>query len=126
MYRTMEMIREKMLEVEQLNEQIARISVTYKSQSYDGAPKGGSGDGMAGRIIAKEFIEARRDKLVEEIRKMEEAARKAISKLPAHLYTFCTCYFLGACSVADTCKILDRDETTFYRYKREVKKMLGE
>lgn len=126
MYRTMEMIREKMLEVEQLNEQIARISVTYKSQSYDGAPKGGSGDGMAGRIIAKEFIEARRDKLVEEIRKMEEAARKAISKLPAHLYTFCTCYFLGACSVADTCKILDRDETTFYRYKREAKKMLGE
>ena len=126
MYRTMEMIREKMLEVERLNEQIARISVTYKSQSYDGAPKGGSGDGMARRIIAKEFIEARRDKLVEEIRKMEEAARKAISKLPAHLYTFCTCYFLGACSVADTCKILDRDETTFYRYKREVKKMLGE
>lgn len=126
MYRTMEMIREKMLEVEQLNEQIARISVTYKSQSYDGAPKGGSGDGMAGRIIAKEFIEARRDKLVEEIRKMEEAARKAISKLPAHLYSFCAYYFLGACSVADTCKILDRDETTFYRYKREVKKMLGE
>ena len=126
MYRTMEMIREKMLEVEQLNEQIARISVTYKSQSYDGAPKGGSGDGMAGRIIAKEFIEARRDKLVEEIRKMEEAARKAISKLPAHLYAFCTCYFLSACSVADTCKILDRDETTFYRYKRDVKKMLGE
>ena len=126
MYRTMETIREKMLEVEQLNEQIARISVTYKSQSYDGAPKGGGGDGMDGRLIAKEFVEARRDKLVEEIRKMEEAARKAISKLPVHLYTFCTCYFLGACSVADTCKILDRDETTFYRYKREVKKMLGE
>lgn len=55
----------------------------------------------------------------------EDCARNAMDKLPAHLYAFCTCYFLGGCSVADTCKILDRDETTFYRYKREVKKMLG-
>lgn len=126
MYRTLEMIREKMLEAEQLNEQIARISVTYKSQDYDGMPKSGSEDGMAGRLIAKEFIEARRDRLKGEIREMEGRARKAMDKLPAHLYAFCTCYFLGACSVDDTCKILDRDETTFYRYKREVKKMLGE
>jgi len=126
MYKTLEMIREKMLEAEQLNEQIARISVTYRSQNYDGMPKGGSGDGMAGRIIAKEFIEKRRDLLIGEIKEMEGRARKAMDKLPAHLYTFCTCYFLGGCSVADTCKILDRDETTFYRYKREVKKMLGE
>lgn len=125
MYRTLEMIREKMLEAEQLNEQIARISVTYKSQDYDGMPKSGSGDGVAGRLIAKEFIEARRDRLKEEIREMEGRARKAMDKLPAHLYAFCTCYFLGAYSVADTCRILDRDETTFYRYKREVKKMLA-
>lgn len=126
MYRTLETIRAKMLEAGNLNEQIARISVTYKSMNYDGMPKGGAGDAMAGRFIAKEFIEKRRDALLEEIAEMEGKARKDMAKLPSHLYAFCTCYFLAACSVAETCRIIDRDETTFYRYKREVKKMLGE
>lgn len=126
MYKTLEKIRAKMLDVEKLNEQIARISVAYRSQSYDGMPKGGTGDAMAGRMIAKENIEKKRDELICEIREMEGEARKAIAKLPAHLYAFCTYFFLAACSVEETCRIIDRDETTLYRYKREVKKMLGE
>ena len=126
MYKTLEMIREKMLEAEKLNDQIARISVAYKSQNYDGMPKGGSGDAMTSRIIAKEFIEKRRDMLLAEVKELEEKARKAMDKMPAHLYAFCTYYFLAACSVAETCKIMDRDETTFYRYKREAREMLGE
>lgn len=126
MYKTLEMIREKMLEAEKLNDQIARISVAYKSQNYDGMPKGGSGDAMTSRIIAKEFIEKRRDMLLAEVKELEGKARKAMDKMPAHLYAFCTYYFLAACSVAETCKIMDRDETTFYRYKREAREMLGE
>ena len=126
MYKTLETIREKMLEAEKLSDQIARISVTYKSQNYDGMPKSGAGDAMSARMIAKEFIEKRRDVLMEEIKDLEGKSRREMAKLPAHLYIFCTYYFLAACSVAETCRIIDRDETTFYRYKREVKKMLGE
>lgn len=126
MYKTLETIREKMLEAEKLSDQIARISLAYKSQSYDGMPKGGGGDAMTSRIIAKEFIEKRRDMLLAEVKELEGKARKAMDKMPAHLYAFCTYYFLAACSVAETCKIMDRDETTFYRYKREVREMLGE
>lgn len=126
MYETLETIREKMLEAEKLSDQIARISVAYKSQNYDGMPKGGGGDAMASRIIAKEFIEKRRDMLLAEVKELEGKARKSMDKMPAHLYAFCTYYFLVAYSVAETCKIMDRDETTFYRYKREVREMLGE
>lgn len=126
MYRTLEMIREKMLEAEKLTEQIARISVAYKGPSYDGMPKGAGGNAMETRMIAKEAIEAKRNALLEEIEEMEGKARKAIADLPAHLFAFCTCYFLAACSEAETCRIIDRDKTTLYRYKREVKKMLGE
>ena len=81
MYKTLEMIREKMLEAEKLNDQIARISVAYKSQNYDGMPKGGSGDAMTSRIIAKEFIEKRRDMLLAEVKELEENIR--------FLQTFC-------------------------------------
>lgn len=126
MYKTLETIRAKMLDAEKLNEQIARISVAYKAPSLDGMPKGGSGNAMETRIIAKEFIEARRDALVREIRELEGKARKAIENLPAHLYAFCITYFLAACSEEETCRIIDRDKSTLYRYKREVKKMLGE
>lgn len=126
MYKTLETIRAKMLEAEKLNEQIARISVTYRSMNYDGMPKGGAGDAMAGRVIAKEFIEKRRDALLVEIAELRDKARKEMAAMPSHLYAFCMYYFIEALSVAETCRIIDRDETTFYRYKREVKKMLGE
>ena len=125
MYRTLEKIREQRLEMDKLNDQLARISVAYKSQNYDGMPKGCAGDAMASRIIAKEFIEHRRDMMVQDLKALEEEARRAIEKLPPNLYAFCVHYFIGACTVHETCRIIDRDETTFYRYKKDVRKMLG-
>ena len=125
MYTVLVKIRAKVLEAEELSEQIARISSAYKGLTYDGMPKGGTGDAMTSRIIAKDFVVARRDALKAEIKELEKQAKAAIEKLPAHLYAFCTYYYLGGYTMEETCKIIDRDETTFYRYKRDVKKMLG-
>lgn len=126
MYKTLEEIRGKMLEVRELGEQAARIGLTYKSPTLDGMPRNGGGNAMDSRMIAKESIEARREALIAEVRALEETARAEIAVLPTHLYAFCTVYYLSACSVAETCRIMDRDETTLYRYKREVKRWLGE
>lgn len=125
MYTVLVKIREKVLEAEELSEQIARLSSAYKGLNYDGMPKGGAGDAMTMRMIAKDFVVARRDELKAEIKELEEQARGAIEKLPAHLYAFCTYYYLGGYTMEETCKIIDRDETTFYRYKSATKKMLG-
>lgn len=125
MYRTLEEIRAKRLEIRELGEQAARIALTYKSPTLDGMPRCGGGNAMDSKLIAKENIEARRDALESEVREMEKQVRQEIAALPAQLYAFCTVYYLSACSAAETCRIMDRDETTLYRYKREVKKMLG-
>ena len=124
MYRRLELIRAKMLEIKELDEQAARIGAAYKSPAFDGMPKAGSGSAMDARLIALEQIEARRDALKDEVHALEDETRGAIVGLPAQLYSFCVLYFIGAMTVAETCKVLDRDETTLYRYKREVKKML--
>ena len=124
MYRRLELIRAKMLEIKELDEQAARIGAAYKSPAFDGMPKAGSGSAMDARMIALEQIEARRDTLKSEVYALEDETRSAIVGLPAQLYSFCVIYYIGAMTVAETCKVLDRDETTLYRYKREVKKML--
>lgn len=124
MYKKLETIRAKMIEVRELNEQAARIGAAYKSPAFDGMPKAGGGSAMDARLIALEQIEARRDALKSEAYALEAEVRGAIVELPPQLYSFCVIYFLGALPAAETCKILDRDETTLYRYKREVKKML--
>jgi DNA-directed RNA polymerase specialized sigma24 family protein len=126
MYRTLEEIRARMLEIRELGEQAARIALVYKSPALDGMPRNGGGNAMDGKLIAKEHIEARRDALIAEVREMEGQVRPEIAALPAQLYAFCTVYYLSAYSAAETCKIMDRDETTLYRYKREVRKLLGE
>lgn len=124
MYRRLELIRAKMLEIKELDEQAARIGAAYKSPAFDGMPKAGGGNAMDARMIALEQIEARRDALKSEVCALEDETRGAIVELPAQLYSFCVVFFIGAMTVAETCKVLDRDETTLYRYKREVKKML--
>lgn len=126
MYKTLEMIREKKRKIENLNDQIARISVMYKSPRFDGMPKGEMGDAMTARMEAKEEIEGIRDALKLEIEEMESKAKIETAKLPEQLRAFCVHYFYSACSEEETCRIIDRDRTTLYRYKREIKKMLGE
>lgn len=126
MYKTLEQIREKVEDIEDLNDQIARLSVTYKSQNYDGMPKGRGGDGIASKIDDKEYIEKRRKMLIAEKEELEEKVSEALEMMPTNLYSFCTYYFLKAFSVEETCKIIEREESTFYRYKRKVRKMLGE
>lgn len=125
MYRRLEMIRAKMLEVRELSEQAARIGAAYKSPTLDGMPRNGGGSAMDARLIALESIEAIRDRIRDEAYGLQEEVRGVIEKLPGQLYTFCTLYYFSAYTAADTCRILDRDETTMYRYKREVKRLLA-
>lgn len=128
MYRTLEMIREKMIDVEKLNDQIARISVAYKGPNYDGMPKGGNadaGDKIARMMDVKKDLEKRKRELNHEIEMLKRDAEKDIADFPSHLNRFCKFFYMTTCSVEEVCAIIERDESTFYRYKREVKKMLG-
>ena len=56
MYRTLEEIRAKRLEIRELGEQAARIALTYKSPTLDGMPRCGGGNAMDSKLIAKENI----------------------------------------------------------------------
>lgn len=115
-------IRAKTQELVRLRESMARLGAMYKSPNMDGMPKGaGSGDAMDRRLCALEEMRSRAEKLEKEIQEIDGAARGAMQELPQQLHTFCTVYFLAACSVNETCRIMEKAKNTVIGYRIEVR-----
>lgn len=119
-YGTLCVIREKVLELSRVQESIARLEVVYKSQSFDGMPRGGDGDAMGRRMCALEEMEERRREIEGEVEGLLETVRPAIRGLPYHLHTFCVAFYLAGNSIRDVCMVMQRSKQTVLRYKSEL------
>lgn len=114
----LERVRRLKLELVRLEGERERLRPTLASPRMDGMPRGGANDGGAAMIDARtelgEMIEAKRA----EFEAALSLVLPRIRQLEERLRTFCLIYYVDAASVAETCRVIDRTEKTFYEYKK--------
>lgn len=124
MVNELERVRRLKLELVRLEGERERLRPSVASPRMDGMPRGGGNDGGAAMIDARtelgEMIAAKRAELDEALAPVIPRIRQ----LEERLRTFCLVYYIDAASVAETCRVIDRTEKTFYEYKKILRETL--
>lgn len=123
MIKELEAVRAARIEKERLWGEYQALIPTPGSQGLDGMPRGGSGtDRNAVIVDLRTEAEERYRAAFERFLKAEAAARAQMGRLTPWLYSLCLYYYIGGMSEKETCKVMSVSESTFKRYRADLKK----
>ena len=99
---------------------------TAASPKMDGMPRS-SGKGDANAVIVDLRTEAKRryDEAEMEWRVAERAARNQMDRLTPWLYSLCLFFYLNGMTKERTCEVMHISESTFKRYRNDLKRYDG-
>jgi hypothetical protein len=96
---------------------------TANSPKMDGMPKGsGGGDMNAAIVDLRNEARMRYEAAEENWRTAERVARAQMEKLTPWLYSLCLFHYLNAMTKEQTCEVMHISESTFKRYKLDLRK----
>lgn len=96
---------------------------TAVSPKMDGMPRsGGNGDANAAIVDLRTEAKQRYDAAEARWREAERKARAQMDKLTPWLYSLCLYFYIGGMTKECTCDVMHISESTFKRYKNDLKK----
>ena len=123
MLRELEVAREAREIRDQLWQEYQALIPTAGSPRMDGMPRG-SGGGDANAVIVDLRTEAkeRYDAADMRWRMAEMEARKQMDGLTPWLYSLCLYYYLSGMTKEKTCEVMHISDSTFKRYRGDLKR----
>lgn len=96
---------------------------TAGSPRMDGMPRSsGGGDANAAIVDLRTEAKERYDAAEKRWRDAERAARRQMDKLTPWLYSLCLYFYIGGMTKEKTCDVMHISESTFKRYKNDLKR----
>lgn len=96
---------------------------TAVSPKMDGMPRsGGDGDANAAIVDLRTEARARYDEAEVRWRVAERAARMQMDRLTPWLYSLCLYFYLNGMTKDRTCDVMHISESTFKRYKNDLRR----
>ena len=120
---TMERARAQVLLVRRLNEQMKELSPDgVRSLKLGGAPggKGGVPRGLDVQMERREALERMIRRETALLREYEAAARREMDGMKPGEYAFCLMYYIGAYSIEETSRAIDRSVRQCERYRSAI------
>ena len=123
MLRELEMAREAREIRDQLWQEYQALIPTAGSPKMDGMPRsGGNGDTNAIIVDLRTEAKERYDAADMRWRVAEKAARAQMDKLTPWLYSLCLYYYLSGMTKEKTCDVMHISDSTFKRYRGDLKR----
>ena len=114
-------VRSQVLLVKRLEEQMKELGIDgVRSMNYGGAG-GGGGDararGLDVRLEKKEALERMIAREKMRLEEYEAAARREMALMKPGEYAFCLMYYIGACTIRETSRLINRSVRQCERYR---------
>lgn len=124
MIKELEAVREAKKNRDQLWMEYQALIPTPASQAMDGMPKASAGtDRNAAIVDLRDEAEERYKRAEDRYRAAESIARVHMSRIGAPwLYSLCLYYYIGAMKEQQVCAVMHISESTFKRYRADLKK----
>lgn len=123
MIKELEAAKKAKVEKEQLWIEYQSLIPTPVSPKTDGMPRsGGTGDGNAAIADLRSEAKKRYDDAEARWKIAEREARAQMDRLTPWLYSLCLFFYLNAMTKERTCEVMHISESTFKRYKNDLRK----
>ena len=123
MIKELEEARRARLEKERIWLEYQALLPTPQAQKTDGMPRSGfNGDQNARLVDLRNEMEEMYKQAAERFVVAEKAARAKMAALTPWLYSLCLFYYINAMKEKEVCEVMRISDSTFKRYKADLKK----